>query len=450
MSVRLRLLAAGVGMVTLSVLIVGYTMTVQQRDAFEQELENKARVVLAAMAVPCLSALASNHIEDLDLTVEEFQRSMGQSADVDWLSVLDARSRIVGHTDETMYGRLAQDDFAHRSAESPDGLIRIVHESRGRAMLVSMPLVTRVRDLPGIRWGTVLARLDMQRADSEMEASITTNLRLLGLFALLTALLLFFTAEWMILKPLAQLTRAAEALGQGDLTARTGLAGSGEVARLGNTFDLMASELEKHTKHLERLVDERTSELEATNTSLQRTADQLTEANGKLEELARTDSLTGLYNRRYLKETLQYYFALARRGGRPIALAMLDVDYFKSYNDTHGHPAGDEILKAVAETIGERIRSTDIPCRYGGEEFAILFPDTDAREAFSVAEYLRQRLEDRPFPNEETQPGGVLTVSIGVAGLDADLRDPVELIQRADAALYRAKGQGRNCTVLNE
>jgi diguanylate cyclase (GGDEF)-like protein len=254
----------------------------------------------------------------------------------------------------------------------------------------------------------------------------------------------------MILRPLAELTRAASSLGQGDLSARTGLEGSGEVARLGRTFDLMASQLEQHTHHLERLVDERTGELEATNTNLRRTAEQLTEANEKLEELARTDSLTGLFNRRYLKETLQYYFALARRGGRPIALAMLDVDFFKAYNDTHGHPAGDEILKAVAETIRERIRSTDIPCRYGGEEFAILFPDTDAREAFKVAEFLRQKLEDRPFPNEETQPGGVLTVSIGVAGLGPDLRDPVELIQRADAALYRAKGQGRNRTVLNE
>ncbi len=450
MSVRLRLLGTGVGMVTLAVVIVGYYMTVQQRETFEQELENKAGLVLAAMAVPCLNALASNRIEDLDLTVEEFQLSMGRTADVEWLSVLDTRNRIVGHTDETMYGRLAKDDFSLKASESPDGLVRVVHEDGGRAMLVSLPLVTRVKDLPGIRWGTILARLGMQRADAEMEATIRTNVRLLVLFAFITALLLFFMVERMILRPMAELTRAAHDLGQGDLSARTGLTGSSEVARLGSTFDRMASQLEQHTHHLEHLVDERTSELEASNTTLRRTAEQLTEANEKLEELARTDALTGLFNRRYLKETLQYYFALARRGGRPIALAMLDVDHFKLYNDTHGHPAGDEVLKGVAETMRERVRSTDIPCRYGGEEFAILFPDTDVREAYNVAEFLRQKLEDRPFPNEETQPGGALTVSIGVAGLDPDLRDPVELIQRADAALYRAKAQGRNCTVLNE
>ena len=127
-----------------------------------------------------------------------------------------------------------------------------------------------------------------------------------------------------------------------------------------------------------------------------------------------------------------------------MAFAMIDVDNFKHYNDTHGHPEGDGILRSLSAIIRERIRQTDVACRYGGEEFAVLLPDTSLDGAAEVAEYLRRRVEEFAFPHEETQPGGQLTISIGVAEVTDSLNDPLELVKRADEALYEAKRKGRN------
>lgn len=168
------------------------------------------------------------------------------------------------------------------------------------------------------------------------------------------------------------------------------------------------------------------------------------QANETLRELAITDGLTGLFNHRHFKDLLITELTRAERYDRPLCLLMLDVDRFKDYNDTHGHPAGDEVLKVLAGIINARLRDVDYSARYGGEEFAVLLPETDRKSGTLVAENIRAQVESHPFPGRESQPSGTLTMSIGVAEFPADSADPETLLKKADEALYLAKSRGRN------
>jgi two-component system, cell cycle response regulator len=163
-----------------------------------------------------------------------------------------------------------------------------------------------------------------------------------------------------------------------------------------------------------------------------------------------TDVLTGLYNRRYLQHRLVDELARARRDRRPLACVMLDVDHFKPVNDRWGHPAGDKVLAQIAHVIREACRDSDIPIRYGGEEFAVLLPGADVESALLVAERIRRAVEACEF----VLPGGnavALTISAGVscmlpANAEQELKPRGDrLIAEADVQLYRAKSRGRNC-----
>lgn len=159
---------------------------------------------------------------------------------------------------------------------------------------------------------------------------------------------------------------------------------------------------------------------------------------GEFEQLSVTDALTGLLNRRYLQERLLEELNRSKRYRFPMSLLMLDVDKFKSYNDTHGHPAGDKALKMVAGILKENLRGADVAARYGGEEFAILLPQTTADEAGQIAERIRRHIERTEFPHRR------VTVSIGIANCTTSVQSPDDLIWAADRALYEAKECGRN------
>lgn len=165
------------------------------------------------------------------------------------------------------------------------------------------------------------------------------------------------------------------------------------------------------------------------------------------EQLARraiTDPLTGLPNRRYLDEYLEAELARIRRYGGQCALILIDVDNFKNYNDTLGHLAGDDVLRALADVLQDHLRVSDVAARYGGEEFAVMMVNIDRGEAVEAAERLRRVIERHAFAREEIQPSGNLTVSLGVAGCPADGETAEALMGKADEALYRAKREGKN------
>ena len=168
------------------------------------------------------------------------------------------------------------------------------------------------------------------------------------------------------------------------------------------------------------------------------------EAQRRLQELASRDGLTGVLNRRALEERVSEAYNYFVRRGTPLSLAMLDLDHFKRINDSHGHQAGDDVLKEAAARVSDAVREYDAVGRYGGEEFMVLLPDTPEVEAQVIAERIRSSIADRPI---ETRDGGTIaaTVSIGVAtvapGFPGHIKDVIEC---ADAALYEAKRGGRN------
>lgn len=163
-----------------------------------------------------------------------------------------------------------------------------------------------------------------------------------------------------------------------------------------------------------------------------------------LKEQVRTDALTGLYNFRFFSDALPLEMERARRSFQPLSLIILDIDYFKAFNDRWGHELGNRALSHIAQLIGLTIRKLDFACRFGGEEFVILLPNTDLRQALNVAERLREIIAITPLTNDQnTIP---ITTSLGVDEFRGNHSDsPEGFIERVDAWLYRAKHAGRNC-----
>jgi diguanylate cyclase (GGDEF)-like protein len=165
---------------------------------------------------------------------------------------------------------------------------------------------------------------------------------------------------------------------------------------------------------------------------------------GEQARLAVTDGLTGLFNHKYFHEGLLAEIGRARRYGHPLSLVLVDIDHFKSYNDAWGHQAGDALLRNLAVIFKAAARQNDLVARYGGEEFAFVLPQADKRQATALAKRLCRTVERRRCEGEEVLPGGRLTISLGVASYPEDVLNGSDLVSRADQALYRAKGLGRN------
>jgi diguanylate cyclase (GGDEF)-like protein len=177
---------------------------------------------------------------------------------------------------------------------------------------------------------------------------------------------------------------------------------------------------------------------------LRRERTETKELRRRLAELAATDSLTGLPNRRQFETLLAAELSRVQRLGSSCVLAMVDVDFFKNFNDVLGHPAGDALLRELASLMRSQLRAQDVVARYGGEEFGIIMPSTTAAQAALTLDRIRSLVAEHPFARREVQPEGALTISAGYAASPDDAFDPEELVHRADEALYRAKRLGRN------
>ena len=224
----------------------------------------------------------------------------------------------------------------------------------------------------------------------------------------------------IIVRPLERLAQSASQVGMGGFDVRLKEDGAGEVGALARVFNHMVAQLS------------------ASRQELADANDRLQQKNDELEALSVTDGLTGLVNHRALMQRLAEEGQRSMRNAKPFAVIMADVDHFKAYNDTFGHPEGDVVLKKVAYLLKECTRTVDCVARYGGEEFAALLPETDLSGAMEVAERMRARVEAAEFP------GRRITLSIGVAEFPKDAPTPKDVIAAADAALYTAKRGGRN------
>jgi diguanylate cyclase (GGDEF)-like protein len=228
--------------------------------------------------------------------------------------------------------------------------------------------------------------------------------------------------------PIVRIGRAVERLSRGDLRARVDARRTGVLRALAEGVNEMADSLALSQDELQRRVQEATEALR-----------QQKEA---AERLARIDPLTGLLNRRAFLDASEVEIRRVLRHRQPLSVIAIDLDHFKSINDSYGHGAGDAVLVDFAHVVSQQLRGLDLVARLGGEEFVVLLPDSDALGALRVAERLRLAIADSgPQVGE-----GVLhyTASFGVAGLDPGQSSLEELLGRADEALYAAKRQGRN------
>ncbi len=303
----------------------------------------------------------------------------------------------------------------------------IIHDEVGDAYLA-------VSRLTGPDWWfvTVYPERPIREAAGTAAAFVLfSGVALLVLLTYLIARVLQRDAE----KPMAQLREAAIAIqderhaevASGRLPLPEQL--DNEVGLLARTFRTMANSIDKARDRLESLVQERTGQLE--------------EANARLRSLSLLDGLLGIHNRRAFDRDLEAIFQEARAGRGHFQLLLIDVDWFKRFNDTYGHLRGDEALIRLAGCIQDSIRDTDRVYRYGGEELAVLLGQPDEREAVAAAERILAGIRHLriPFPESEA---GIMTVSAGMAGYSAAHGSPEDLIREADRLLYRAKAGGRD------
>lgn len=180
------------------------------------------------------------------------------------------------------------------------------------------------------------------------------------------------------------------------------------------------------------------------------TEQKLLQLQKQLEELSYQDGLTGVANRRMFDNRLQMEWSNAQRNSLPLSLILLDIDYFKQYNDHYGHVRGDDCLKSVGQALsGAAVRPRDLLARYGGEEFVLLLPETDAQAAAQVAERCRQLIREQNIQHAHSQVAPLLTISLGVGTLlPGPFDQPEAFLERVDSLLYKAKHQGRDQAVL--
>lgn len=307
------------------------------------------------------------------------------------------RSRV--SSAELMRGKLAPATM--QALLDKEGAIVVYQRADGRE------LVGTLRRVPQLRWAAVA---EMPRAEAFRQLAALRNVTLLILIVLLAGVwLIAYVLGVLIVRPLERLTSAAAKVAAGDLSVELPTGGSGDVGYLTRAFSSLVARVRER------------------------------EGQGELERLSVTDALTGLYNRRHLMGTLANEVQRSRRLRRTFSVLLADVDRFKQYNDTHGHLAGDAALVKVAEILRKTTRGVDTVARYGGEEFVVMLIEAPIATALAVAERIRARVAGEAF-----EGGGMTTVSIGAAEYPAHGDTPEELIASADAAMYRAKGEGRD------
>ena len=271
-----------------------------------------------------------------------------------------------------------------------------------------MGLVIQFREL---EWGLFIAE-NYEKAFSGMIHARHRNIIIICCFSVLMGIVAYLLTR-QIMVPLSALTRGAERVAQGDLDVRLSVRRNDEIGFATTVFNEMVAKLK-----------------------LSQT---------KLEQLATTDSLTGLNNRKQVMSLLRDHYAYYRRYEAEFSVLMLDVDHFKVVNDTYGHQAGDTVLKQVAEIFNENLRNVDSAGRYGGEEFLVILAESGVDESIQAAQRIRKAVSNHIFIYEEQEIR--VHISVGVGRIQKEDRDEQKVVGRADMALYRAKDEGRNRVV---
>jgi diguanylate cyclase (GGDEF)-like protein len=417
MGIRTQLTLLVPGVVAIALTVVAFLAVRSSNREVMEEFKELNLTALEALSVTVATSVAQNDMAALDTVVAHATDRLASRGLIE-LVVVDDEGRVMAHSNPERFNRLLNDPFTLKAIDSEGP----VWEREAGTLRLGAPATS------GIRWATVTARFQLTQVEAAFRSARTRWAMGTALLFLFITATLFVGLARVVIRPVRILEYSVRRMGEGHLSTRVPPLPGREMAELSEIVNRMASALQTERENLEKTVADRTKEL--------------SEANARLERLAVTDGLTGLFNHRRFQEQLHSELLRCERHKRPLAVLMLDVDFFKKVNDSMGHPAGDELLRRLADVLGEDLRQTDLISRYGGEEFAVLLPETTKAEAMQVAERMREAVELRI--NEHQAWTQRITISIGVATFPEDGATAEAVLHAADQALYVAKRQGRN------
>jgi diguanylate cyclase (GGDEF)-like protein len=438
-------LALAIAVMSLAVLtVLAWRLLELSRDVALRTQQEQGVALLQSLAPSVARSIAVHDLAGLDDQLSETLLQVEPSwSQMLYLVVHDASGeRLLRADDGSGLAERASgwtsSTFMDCALSSDDACWQLRREPGEHSVLfVSVPASS------GLRWGTLVGAFGLHGFEGSSQEWTQRGLAFIVVVAGAIFLVIWFSISRLVMAPLTRLTQAARRMEEGDLSARAQLERPDELGTLGTALDSMASRIQAHTEQLERKVAERSARIRMQKEELERVNANLAGINTQLERLATTDALTGLHNRRYLQQALAFELARAQRAEHPFCLLMIDIDHFKRVNDTWGHGVGDAVLVALASLLGDKLRTTDLRARWGGEEFVALLLDSDRAAGLHAAEKLRATVEASEIDAGLEAPVRI-TISVGVACFPQDGADERGLFERADAALYRAKEGGRN------
>lgn len=404
-SLESRICILTTGLLFSLLLAVGHVEMSGQKAAL---IEEKADKYEALSKILALSYTPLGDKGDTALYREFTNRIMRTDRDITYVIITDSdQNALFAHNRETR-------ESARRESAVPNmkqvaaSIRRLARPGRSEFSTIKVPIKLESGEV-----GTIAVGFSSRSIDAAVEDSQN---RLLATFAaaLLVGLLGALSLARAITRPLRELIYAASDVEQGNLDVSIPVRSKDELGVLAHGFNRMVVALR--------------------------------ESRDKLIQRANTDSLTNLYNHRHFQERLATELSRAERFNRPLSVIMLDIDNFKTLNDTHGHPIGDQVLKGVAKLLTSEVRDIDVVARYGGEEFALILPETPISEASVAAERVRLAVARHCFTGRDGQSIPV-TISLGVAQYPIHSAEREGLIMAADLAMYQAKSMGRNRAV---
>lgn len=406
---KIALVLASTLLVTLTVSTV-LTLRSQKAQVLEETHRRGAELSQLIAQNLAYSVVGYNYT-----AIEMIVRELLKNDDIDYVRVTSAKGNTMAEMGSS------RDQGPNRVTFTED--IRINNEVVGRLHL-------------GLSTKRIVAQLEAQQ-----EASFARQF-----LVILTIMAVEFMAlSYIIVRPMGIIARALSAgANSGTAPQRIPIRSKDEFGELAEQFNTLHSELDDAHRKLQSRIDLANEELKAANEQLVLHAEELKQVNRDLQHLAVTDPLTGLYNRRHFEKLMENEVALSIRNDETNSIILIDIDNFKKVNTEHGHTAGDELLRAVADIINARMRKTDVACRYGGDEFFVLCRRATIANAVAIADELQHAVTDSAL---RVDTGEIpITLSMGVATIPGTqpVRTADEFFRCADLALSECKRRGRN------
>lgn len=364
-----------------------------------ERTKKKVTIDLMLMEKSVSSRVEKNLINDIQREIKQYYKNVSKMLKT-FRSVDEKRMvlQIVASKDKAAPKKIPKLAQEHAAA---------LLSAEGRARLTRIySLCEKLVDINQAR---------LEEAEDTMQEIFTTSSRsgfIAGGAMIVVTIVVAVILSIGILLPIYELLKGVSKVTEGEMDVELPVKSTDEIGKLTQSFNTMTRKIR--------------------------------ESQQKLVTQTITDQLTGLYNFRYFHEYLNDEISRATRYKHNFAIMIIDIDHFKHYNDTQGHPMGNIILKEVSTILHESVHREDFIARYGGEEFVVILPETDVHGARAAGERLRAAIEQSPFPGEKDQPSGKITISIGGAIFPRDSEAGKALIEKADKALYQAKTKGRN------